>query len=117
LDRLQVRQSETDHLAGVGATSHPVGKSRPVEFLEPVAPDLNYARDFYDSWLTGGADTFSIRFREAVAWIEWNPEQFPKKHRFFRRAIIRRTYFGIYFAIEPTVTTVLAFWICGMILE
>lgn len=43
-----------------------------------------------------------------MAWIEWNPEQFPKKHRVFRRAIVRRTYFGIYFAIEPEVTTVVA---------
>lgn len=43
-----------------------------------------------------------------MTWIEWNPEQFPKKYRFFRRAIIRRTYFGIYFVIEPTVTTVVA---------
>lgn len=40
--------------------------------------------------------------------ISWNPEQFPKKHRQFRRAIIRRTYFGIYFALEPGVTTVVA---------
>jgi hypothetical protein len=31
---------------------------------------------------------------------------FPRKHRFFRRAIIRRSYFGIFFAIEPGVTTV-----------
>ena len=83
-------------------------KSQPVEFLEPVEHDLNYARDFYDSWLTGGADKFLARFREAVTWIEWNPEQFPKKYRFLRRAIIRRTYFGIYFAIEPEFTTVVA---------
>lgn len=27
---------------------------------------------------------------------------------FFRRAIIRRSYFGIFFAIEPQVTTVVA---------
>jgi hypothetical protein len=33
---------------------------------------------------------------------------FPKKHRFFRRAIIRRSYFGIFFVIEPRITTVVA---------
>jgi hypothetical protein len=48
------------------------------------------------------------RFRESVAWIEWNPEMFPKKYRQFRRAIIRKSYFGIYYAIEPKVTTVVA---------
>jgi hypothetical protein len=48
------------------------------------------------------------RFRESAAWIVWNPEKFPKKYRQFRRAIIRRSYFGIYYAIEPEVTTVVA---------
>jgi hypothetical protein len=83
-------------------------KSQPVEFLDVIEHDLNYAREFYDSWLAGGAEKFLTRFREAVTWIEWNPEQFPKKHRHFRRVIARRTYFGIYFAIEPEVTTVVA---------
>ena len=83
-------------------------KSQPVEFLEPVEHDLNYAQDFYASWLTDGAAKFLTRFRESVTQIEWNPEQFPKKHRLFRRAIIRRTYFGLYFAIEAEVTTVVA---------
>lgn len=63
-------------------------RSQPVEFLEWVEHDLNYAMDFYESWLTDGAD--------------------PKKHRFFRRALIPRTYFGIYFAVEPDITTVVA---------
>ena len=83
-------------------------KSQPVEFLEAVEFDLRYAQDFYDSWQNGGAEKFLTRFREAVAAISWNPEQFPKKHRQFRRTIVRRTYFGIYFAIEPEVTIVVA---------
>lgn len=83
-------------------------RNQPVEFLEGVELDLNHAREFYDSWLSRGGDQFLTRFWETVRWIEWNPEQFPQKHRFFRRAIIRRTYFGIYFAIEPDVTTVVA---------
>lgn len=33
---------------------------------------------------------------------------FPKKHRFFRRAIIRRSYFGVFFVIESDITTVVA---------
>ena len=83
-------------------------KNQPVEFLAAVEFDLRHAQDFYDSWLTGGAENFRTRFREMVTAISWNPEQFPKKHRQFRRTIIRRTYFGIYFAIEPGVTTVVA---------
>jgi hypothetical protein len=83
-------------------------KSQPVEFLEFIEDDLRYAYEYYDSWQIGGSDKFHERFRETISWIAWNPEMFPKKHRFFRRAIVRRSYFGIYFAIEPGVTTAVA---------
>jgi hypothetical protein len=83
-------------------------KGQPVEFLDFIEADLRYARAYYDSWLTGGGVVFHERFRETVKWIEWNPELFPKKYKRFRRAIIRRTYFGLFFAIEPEVTTVIA---------
>ena len=83
-------------------------KTQPVEFLEFVEFDLRQARDFYDSWQTHGAEKFRARFHETVAWIEWNPELFPSKYKHFRRAIIRKTYFGIYYVIEPVVTVVVA---------
>jgi plasmid stabilization system protein ParE len=82
--------------------------TQPVEFLEFIESDLRQAHDFYDSWQTNGADKFQAKFREAVGWIEWNPELFPKKYKRFRRAIIRKTYFGIYYVVEPGVTVVVA---------
>ena len=83
-------------------------RSQPVEFLAAIEDDLRYAYGYYDSWLIDGSLKFRERFHETVSWIEWNPEMFPRKYRFFRRAIIRWSYFGIFFAIEPTVTTVVA---------
>ena len=83
-------------------------RSQPVELLEFVEPDLRQAHAFYNSWQTRGAEKFQAKFRETVVWIEWNPELFPRKYRRFRRAIIRRTYFGIYYVIEPAVTVVVA---------
>ena len=83
-------------------------KSQPVEFLEFVERDLRNARAFYESWQLEGTEKFHAKFRDTVAWIEWNPELFPKKYKRFRRAIIRRTYFGIYYVIEPAVTVVVA---------
>ena len=83
-------------------------KSQPVEFLESIEDDLAYAYEYYDSWHPEGRNYFRGQWHEAVAWIEWNPELFPKKHRFFRRALIRNTYFAVIFAIEPGVTTVVA---------
>ena len=63
---------------------------------------------FYESWQFDGTEKSHAKFRDTVAWIEWNPELFPKKYKRFRRAIIRRTYFGIYYVIEPAVTVVVA---------
>jgi hypothetical protein len=83
-------------------------RNRPVEFLEFVEDDLHYARAYYDSWKSDGAEWFQQRFRQTISWIKWDPELFPRKYRRFRRAIIRRTYFGVFFAIEPDVTTVVA---------
>ena len=83
-------------------------KSKPVEALEIVEADLRAVRSYYDSWRDAGADYFQAQFRDTVSWIAWNPELFPRRYRFFRRAIIRNTYFGIFFAIEPEVTTIVA---------
>jgi len=83
-------------------------RSQPVEFLELVEPDLRHARAFYESWQFQGADRFHSKFRDTIAWIEWNSELFPRKYKRFRRAIIRRTYFGIYYVIEPGTTVVVA---------
>jgi hypothetical protein len=82
--------------------------SQPVEFLEPIEADLRAARAFYDSWQTDGGRKFHEKFRDTISWIEWNPELFPRKHRGFRRATIRHSYYGIYFAIEQEVTSVVA---------
>ena len=83
-------------------------RSQRVEALSVVEDDLRYAQSFYDSWRSGGSEYFQTQFKDTVAWIEWNPELFSKKHRFFRRAIIRNTYFGIFYVIEKDVTTIVA---------
>ncbi len=83
-------------------------RSQTVEALEIVEADLRAARSFYDSWRSDGSSYLQARFRETVSWIAWNPELFPRKHRFFRRAIIRNTYFAVFFVIEPDVTTIVA---------
>lgn len=83
-------------------------RSLPVEFLEVVEDDLRYARNFYDSWQLEGARKFHEKFRETVFWIGWNPEMFPKRYKHFRRAIIRRSYFAVFYVIEPSGVTVVA---------
>ena len=83
-------------------------RSLPVEFLDCVEADLRYAHGFYDSWQFEGADKFHQKFRETIFWIGWHPEMFPRRYKHFRRAIIRRSYFAIFYVIEPEVVTVVA---------
>ena len=83
-------------------------RSQKVEALEVVEADLRYARAYYDSWMLGGSEYFQGQFRETVDWIEWNPDLFLRVHKSFRRAIIKNTYFGIFYAIEADVTTIVA---------
>src|SRR5450432_2210636 len=83
-------------------------KSQRVEPLDVIEGDLRYARSYYDSWLSDGSSYFQEQFRDTVKWIEWNPELFPKRYKFFRRAVIRNTFFGIFYAIEPDITTIVA---------
>ena len=83
-------------------------KSLPVEFLEFVEHDLRQARSFYDSWQFEGAAKFQQKFREAISWIGWNPEMFPKRYRYFRRAIIRRSYFAVFYVIDQDAAVIVA---------
>jgi plasmid stabilization system protein ParE len=82
--------------------------SLPVEFLDFVEWELRHALNFYDSWKFDGAEDFYGKFRETISWIGWNPELFPRKYKTFRRAIIRHTYFAIFYAIETDAVVVIA---------
>lgn len=101
-------RDEADQYVGARAQTRKEMRSQKVEALEIVEGDLRYARSYYDSWRADGGSYFQDQFRDTISWIEWNPELFPKRYKFFRRAIVRNTYFGIFFAIEPDVTTVVA---------
>ena len=48
------------------------------------------------------------RYGETVDWIAWTPDLFPKKIGTVQRAIIKQTYFVVYFLQEETRTLVLA---------
>lgn len=44
--------------------------AKPVEALEIVQTDLEYARSFYESWKPGGGEEILRKYFEAVEWIE-----------------------------------------------
>ena len=79
-----------------------------VEALEAVQADLEYARSFYESWKPGGGEEILRKYFEAVDWIEWNPDLFPRKVGVIQRVILRRSYFVVYFFQEPERSIVVA---------
>ena len=79
-----------------------------VEALEAVQADLEYARSFYESWKPGGGEEILRKYFEAVEWIEWNPNLFPRKFGVIQRVILKRSYFVVYFFQEPERSIIIA---------
>ena len=82
--------------------------SKPVEALPEVAEDLEKAIAHYESWRSDGRRTLLDKYDETIAWIAWTPDLFPAKIGRVQRAIIKRSYFIVYFLQEKTRTLVLA---------
>lgn len=83
-------------------------KSLSVYALPEVAADLRAAATHYASWRSDGAAQILQKYEETVEWIRWNPEAFPKKHGAVRRAILKQSYYIVYFLVEADITVVLA---------
>lgn len=82
--------------------------SKPVEALPEVEQDLENAIAHYLTWRSDGRAHVLDKYDETVGWIEWNPDLFPCKIGPVQRAIIKRTYFAVYFIQEDARTLVLA---------
>lgn len=82
--------------------------SKPVEALPEVEEDLEKAIAHYLTWRSDGRVHLLDRYDETVGWIEWNPDLFPFKIGRVQRAIIKQTYFAVYFIQEKARTLVLA---------
>lgn len=105
---LSLRKKQANPTRGAYASVKYVVKSLPVVALPEVEGDLREAMLHYASWRLDGAKHILRKYDETVGWIEWNPEAFPKKYGRVRRAILKRSYYVIYFLIQPERTVVLA---------
>ena len=48
------------------------------------------------------------KYDETADWIAWNPDAFPKKHGEIQRAILKHSYYIVYFIQEMNRALVLA---------
>ena len=83
-------------------------KSKPVDALSVVADDLAQAAAHYQSWRSDGAEHLLAKYEETVSWIAWNPELFPRAYGRVQRAILKESYYLVYFIQEPNRSLVLA---------
>ena len=83
-------------------------KARPLAFHQDVSCDLRAAQDFYASWLRTGARVITARIETRLKTIALNAELFPEVHRDIRRALVPRSYYGVFYRIRPSVIEILA---------
>ena len=83
-------------------------KSKPVFELPEVEADLEAAIAHYESWRLDGREHLLQKYDETINWIEWNPDSFPKKHGQVQRAILKKSYYLVYFLQEKTRTLIIA---------
>ena len=84
-------------------------RSKRVDTLPEVAGDLAAAAAHYQTWRSDGKEHIFKKYDETVSWIAWNPDQF-SRCRFgrVRRAILKQSYYIVYFVEEMERSLVLA---------
>ena len=65
--------------------------------LPEVEGELRAAIAHYSSWRSDGEKHVLRKYDETISWIEWNPEAFSKKYGRVRRAILKHSYYIVYF--------------------
>jgi plasmid stabilization system protein ParE len=76
--------------------------------LPEVAGDLRAAMTHYLSWRLDGSQHLLRKYEETIDLIARNPGVFPPKQGELRRAILRQSYYLVYFLLEPDRILVLA---------
>jgi hypothetical protein len=79
-----------------------------VAALSVVVSDLKTAASHYASWRTDGHEHILDKYEETISWIAWNPDAFPRKFGVIQRAVLKQSYYVVYFIQEPSRSLILA---------
>ena len=69
--------------------------------------DLTAAALWYEAQLPGLGREFLDEADQVIRQITHFPDSFPARHHHFRRALLRRFPYGIFYAVEPDMIVVL----------
>lgn len=83
-------------------------KSLPVVALAPVQIDVQLAYDYFEERPPGAGDSFLERCFATTDRIRQHPEMYPVKFDDYRRALIPKCAFAIYYFLEPNRAVIAA---------
>jgi plasmid stabilization system protein ParE len=83
-------------------------KNKPVHALSVVVVDLKSAAEHYQTWRADGREHVLSKYDEIVSSIGVGPDSFPRKFGMVQRAILKQSYYVVYFMQEPDHSLVLA---------
>ena len=84
-----------------------------LHFIPEVEEDVIGGYVWYEAKTPGLGEEFLRMFYASAAEIPWNPLLYPKVHRMFRRRLLRRFPYAIYFMIEDDQVIVFGLFHCA----
>jgi toxin ParE1/3/4 len=84
-----------------------------LRFLQPVETDLRNGRVWYERKAPGLGEGFLRVFYACSEELTRNPQIYPKVHKEFRRRLLRRFPYAIYFRIEGDLVVVFGLFHCA----
>ena len=84
-----------------------------ISFLPELEEDLFTGYGWYENKAPGLGEEFLRMFYACASEISWNPFLYTKAHIDFRRCLMRRFPYSIYFIIEESNIIVLGLFHCA----
>lgn len=84
-----------------------------LHFLPEVEEDVMSGYAWYEAKLTGLGGDFNRIFYASAIEIQRNPLLYPKVYQIFRRRLVKRFPYAIYFAVEHEKITVFGLFHCA----
>ena len=84
-----------------------------LRFLPQVETDVSSGRTWYGGRAPGLGEEFLRVFYACAEELTGNPQMYPKVHRGFRRRLLRRFPYAIYFRIEGDRVVVFGLFHCA----
>jgi plasmid stabilization system protein ParE len=83
-------------------------KGRPVVVLAAVGPEVQQAYDYFAIRAPGKGEDFLERYFDVTDRIVQNPEAFPQKFDDYRRALVPKYGYAVYYFITDEKSVIVA---------